>query len=270
MQISPSPSLSHIVKHFLIIENDKKGMTNHRMFSDGNTGMVFNYQDHFLYQESVGQKVEVLPKSFVYGQLDAFQDIISTGKIGMIITVFHPFGASALFKISASELKNSILGLDCFYPADSENMVDSILHLTDISSRINCVESFLIRKICEQNASSRLASDAVQLIHQHNGCLSVAQLTSSLQITERKLQRVFEEQIGLSPKRYSGITRIQYFLKLLRKMPGHSLTDLAYDSGYFDQAHLIREMKNISGITPGQYLNQTPLLAANLLQFPRQ
>ncbi|MBE9464607.1 DUF6597 domain-containing transcriptional factor [Dyadobacter subterraneus] len=267
MQLLPSRSLSQIVKHFLIIENDHAANVQHRMFADGNTGMVFNYGDPLLHLEN-GQ-LDILPISFIYGQPETFQNIISVGKIGMLIVVFHPFGSSSLLRIPAIELKNQILDLEIFYPVENQIISDQIVSSIDVFDQIQIIENFLTAKLKIQNLSLNLACQAIQIINKNNGNLPVTELTSLLKISERQLQRSFAEHIGVSPKRYSGVTRIQHFLKLVRTNTSslNSLTNLVYDCGFFDQAHLIREMKNISGITPGQYIGQSNLLAANLLQI---
>ncbi|WP_159466885.1 helix-turn-helix transcriptional regulator [Dyadobacter sp. 3J3] len=266
MQILPTPALAQIVKHFLIIESDQSANVQHRMFADGNTGIVFNYGDPLVHVEN--DVLNILPNSFIYGQPETFQNIISTGKIGMLIVVFQPFGCSSLLRFPAIELKNRILDLENFYPIVTKIISDQIMGSIDVFNRIRIIENFLTSKLKIENTSLNLAGHAIQLIIQNNGNLSVTELTSFFNVSERHLQRSFAEHIGLSPKRYSGIIRIQHFLKLLRKnSPQKSLTDLAYECGFFDQAHLIREMKNISGITPSQYVSQTNLLAANFLQI---
>jgi len=270
MQILPSPALAHIVKHFLIIEKDQIAHVSLRMFSDGNTGMVFNFGDPLLIYKDDSQASKTLPSSFIYGQLDTFQNIISVGKIQILIVVFHPFGISSLLKISAVELRNEILDMETFYASESQILTEQISNSPAILTKIQTVEHFLISKLSKNPNQDQLTFQAVNLIHQQNGNLSVSQLISTLRVSERKLQRTFEEHIGLSPKRYSGVTRVQYFLKLLRKNPTVSQTKLVYDAGFFDQAHLIREMKNISGITPSQYVSQSNLLAANFLQIPQK
>lgn len=47
--------------------------------------------------------------------------------------------------------------------------------------------------------------------------------------------------------------RFQYAVKKLSAMDGQALTDLAYQCGYFDQAHFIRDFKLFSGLTPGEF-----------------
>lgn len=266
MQLSPSPILADVIKHFLIIESNFSAGTCHRMFSDGNTGMVFNFSDLLLHQEAGSKKTTMLPQSFVYGQLDAYQNIIAKGKLGLIIAVFHPYGSSAFLKLPATELKNEIVDSGCFFGNKTDLLLEKIQERRDIYSRIKAVENFLIVNRKTQHYAGTIATEAVRLIHLHHGNLPISSLLSNLQISERQLQRTFEEHIGISPKRYSGLTRIQFFLKLLRNRPLEtSLTSLGYDSGFYDQAHLIRELKNISGITPKQYISQNPPLAANLV-----
>lgn len=266
MQVAPSPILADVIKHFLIIESNFSAGTCHRMFSDGNTGMVFNFRDPLLHQDSGKGETALLPQSFVYGQLDAYQNIIAKGKLGLVIAVFHPYGASAFLKLPATELKNQIIDTTCFFSKTTELLLEQIQEQCDTYSRIKAVENFLIATRKTQDGLVTIAAEAVRLIHHHHGNLPITSLLTSLQISERQLQRTFEEHVGISPKRYSGVTRIQFFLKLLRNRPlDTSLTSLGYDSGFYDQAHLIRELKNISGITPRQYISKNPPLAANLV-----
>jgi len=268
MQVLPSPSLAHIVRHYLIIENAQIGNVSLRIFSDGNTGMVFNFGNPLLVVEENTKTVKELPAVFVYGQPETFRNIISTGGICIFIVVFHPFGISTLLKIPAIELKNKIVDLEIFFPAQSQILADQIFSSLTLLSKIQNIENFLVARLSDNPPKSEIMQYAVDLIQRQNGNLTVSQLLTNLQVNERKLQRTFEEHVGLSPKRFSGVIRVQYFLKLLRNDPDASLTKLVYDAGFFDQAHLIRQMKHISGITPGQYMVQSNLLAANFLKIP--
>ncbi|WAC09359.1 helix-turn-helix domain-containing protein [Dyadobacter pollutisoli] len=265
MQVKSTPILSGIVKHFLILENDSSLML--RIFSDGNTGMVFNNGDPLYRQECYAAAPEALPQSFIYGQLDVFQNVISTGKIKLLIAVLHPYGASALLRIPAFELKNQIIDTNTFPFLRSESVLDQMHDCTPLD-KVRTVENFLISALHKPILNNALATKAIQLIDEHHGGMPVVRLASMLNVHERQLQRVFEEHIGVTPKRYSGIARIQYFLKLLRNRSSETtLTDALYTSGFYDPAHLNRELKSLSGLTPGQYMNGSNLLAANLIRL---
>lgn len=264
MQVKPHPRLSGVVRHFLVIESDRHAVM--RIFSDGNTGIVFNYGDALYDQPDLHATPVMLPECFLYGQLDTFRNVSTHGRIRLLIAVLHPFGASALFRLPASELRNQILGCEDLFGPEARSLADAIAMSTGIEEKISVAERFLITRLDTPHAADRLITGVVSLIHTHHGLIAMSRLTELSGLTERQLQRKFEAHIGIPPKRYAGIARMQYALKMLRKKPADlSLAGVACDSGFFDQAHLIREMKNLSGLTPGQYLNQGNLLAANLI-----
>lgn len=267
MQIKPSPALSGMVRHFLILETDQAATM--RIFSDGNTGLAFNYGDPLFHHTAQTFTPEPLPAHFLYGQLDNYQNLIATGRIRLLIAVLHPFAASLLLKIPANKLKNQILSLDTFRSTDVHSLPEQLEGISTFAGKISLIENWLLGISGADFRGVSLVAEAVGLIHSAHGLLTVAQMASILRVHERQVQRVFEHQVGISPKRYAGITRIQYFLKLLRtKEHDTPLAGLAYEGGFYDQAHLIRELKNVSGLTPTQYIHSQNLLAANLIHIP--
>ena len=266
MQLSPTAALAHLIKHYLIIDIDEIPNRNLRMFSDGNTGMVFNYKDPILLRPH-DTMANFLSPSFLYGPFHHFQDLTATGRIGLLVAVFHPFAISSILKTEASKLIDQVVDLEAIYGQEAGELSGQIFHAPDYYTKIAVIENFLLKKMSGLKPANSDAFHAVKLIQQHHGDMSVTSLLSSLQISERKLERIFKNYVGYSPKRFAGITKIQYFLKLLRSNRPSNYTGLVYDAGFYDQAHLIRTMKGISGITPGEYLDQPNLLAANFLEI---
>ncbi|SEV87951.1 transcriptional regulator, AraC family [Chitinophaga sp. YR573] len=262
MQLLPSPVLSNIVKHFLILESDTNVATDHRFFPDGNSGMTFHFGDPFI----DGPLQIKHPRSFVYGQISKFHNVISNGRIGILVVVFQPYGAYSLLNIPAHELTDTIISLQDLWGSEVNILEESILHANNNLDRISLIEKFLIKKL--HKTPDVIIEKAVNVVYQHHGLISMGQLTGHMQIGERLLERKFRENIGISPKNFAGTIRLQYFLKLLRnKSSDTNLTKLAYECGYYDQAHLIREFRKQVGITPGKYISAANLLAVNFIQI---
>lgn len=257
MQLSPSPALSHIVKHFLILESEVEGMVHHRMFPDGNSGMVLHYGTPFI----VG---DARPRSFIYGQISRYHNLFAENKVGVLIVVFQPYGAYSLLGIPSHELTDEIIPLQDIWGYTANLLEEEIQQADDYRKRISLIENFLFQHI--SHAVDPLVTAIVKSIYQSHGMITVNELSNQLYTHERKLERKFREKVGISPKHFSNTIRLQYFLRLLRNNTG-SLTDLAYESGYYDQAHLIREFKKHAGITPRQYISGTNPLAVNFIQF---
>jgi hypothetical protein len=110
MQLAPSTSLSHIVKHYLILESKQDIQLNYRLFSDGNPGLVFHFKNPLI-QYSGGLPGTIQPNSFIYGQITHYNDLKSSGELGMLIVVLQPYGIYSLLRLTASELNNRIVNL---------------------------------------------------------------------------------------------------------------------------------------------------------------
>jgi AraC-like DNA-binding protein len=74
----------------------------------------------------------------------------------------------------------------------------------------------------------------------------------------RNFERKFIDEVGMSPKLYSRITRFFYTVENKMMYPQRKWTSIAHDSGYFDQAHFIRECKEFSSRTPEELFMVTP------------
>lgn len=80
---------------------------------------------------------------------------------------------------------------------------------------------------------------------------SVEELALLAGISTRQLERRYKEKIGMSPSFYNKIRRFDRAYKLKEHNPQMSWTEIAYTSGYFDQMHLIRDFRELSGHNPG-------------------
>jgi hypothetical protein len=93
----------------------------------------------------------------------------------------------------------------------------------------------------------------------------------------RNFQRKFKEQVGISPKLYTKNFRFNESLKLKIMHPEQSWASVAYECGYFDQMHLIKDFKAFTGFTPfdffkhqhSQYIQMMPISRFTPLDFFR-
>jgi AraC-like DNA-binding protein len=81
------------------------------------------------------------------------------------------------------------------------------------------------------------------------------------------MERKFKEYVGIAPKKFADIVRLQNFLKALKRQSDDCpLTEIVYNFGYYDQAHLNNYFKRNTGVTPLHYKTNPNLLAINLMQ----
>jgi AraC-like DNA-binding protein len=103
---------------------------------------------------------------------------------------------------------------------------------------------------------ARLIGDYLRSHYAEN--VSLAQLTSITNLSRFHLLRVFRNQVGCPPHEYQTQLRVAHARKLMRK--GVSLSEVALETGFFDQSHFSRNFKRIVGVTPGQYFGQSKIV----------
>jgi len=265
MQILPSKELLPYIKHYLFLESAADSQKTLRLFSDGNTGIVFLLNQGRL---SINQS-DHLPQSFLYGQISHFKDLCLIERISFIIVVFQPDGLYKLLGVPAYELKDQIIGLQDIFGQSAERLYDQLMYRNHPTAKLNALNTFFYTLAIQNKSLGQTSfSNVLKYITDHNGLLSVEELLKHSGYTERHMERIFAEQVGMSPKKFVSIVQLHFFLKLLRnKADDTTLTTISYESGYFDQSHLIRTFKKYTGFTPSIYLNNTSRLAINFMEF---
>lgn len=265
MQVPPHPGLAHLVKHYLILDGLSAANGMHRLFADGNTGLVFNLDHAALCADAVNPSVH---PCWLYGQVKTYHDLLLTGSINWIVVVLKPYGAYHLWGVPGTEWYN------CFFPAADMlgsriNDIANVLVKTEqLKERIRLLDDFLLQQMKPGSNPDPMIVQAVQHIMMQEGALPIEYLLQTLSVNERMLERKFKLHIGITPKRFSDIVRLNASAKKMQQLKKpRKLTGIAYDSGYFDQAHFINEFRKYTGITPHQYHTQAHPLALNFLEL---
>lgn len=267
MQVSPSKELMPYIKHYLFLDNKETAIQKLRLFSDGNTGVVFSLKSKLISGLNDYEVKNYLPDSFLYGQLNGFKDIYSDNEISLIIIVFQPNGIHQLLGIPANEFLDAIVPVEDVFGQKTAILQEKLSEQNN-QERVELLNQFFGNLITEKTTSNQfLITNSVNFIVSNKGDFSLKKLVEYTGYTERHLERKFKECIGLNPKKFGNIIRLHHFLKLIKdKSNATNLTTICYDSGFSDQSHLIKEFKKHTGITPTAYLYNTGKLTNNLIK----
>nr|WP_231747799.1 AraC family transcriptional regulator [Auraticoccus cholistanensis] len=107
------------------------------------------------------------------------------------------------------------------------------------------------------DAAGERINEVIGWLAEHPGTTRVAELARAFGASERSLQRLVEERVGLTPKWLIQRRRLHDAVERL-KAGTTSLADIAAELGYTDQAHFTRDFRTVSGQTPGQFLADQP------------
>lgn len=249
----PSSSLTPFVKCFWTLSSPATATPEiQRIVPDGCMEMIFHSGD--LYEQIFEDgKILVQPRSFVFGQITSPLEIRPTGKTKILAARFHPDGFVPFISGSLQEMENKAVPLDQLFGEEGNLLEKEIMQHSSVSEKIKQLEHFLLNKLKGREWIERMIKSSVDIILKLKGQVSVEVLADQLNIHRRQLERKFSATIGMSPKQLAKIIRLQSSLKLLEKNQFTNLTNLAYDSGYFDQAHFIKDFREFTGMSPKQF-----------------
>jgi AraC-like DNA-binding protein len=121
-----------------------------------------------------------------------------------------------------------------------------------------CVD-ILLRFIDNEWWPTDLLQMFISQIARHKGNVRIAKLEDETKYTARYINRVFTQQLGISPKAFANMMRFQSVIKKMNQSQIYDGATLAAEFGYFDQAHLIKEFKEFAAVTPGEYFSAVDL-----------
>jgi len=219
-------------------------------YADGCVEVVFHIGLDFYR----GEEKECWAK--VIGQITQPLTMKAKGRGRSFGIWFWPHTFSLFSGFSVNELNDKAIALGNIFSQRFIDFVKNSMYENDIESLVRETNSCLSKKLRVPSnlIKERITAHAVRYIVNEKANSNLDKLVTDCNISNRYLQKMFLERIGVSPKFFIRITRFQHALQHLAKYRTVSLTDLAYQAGYYDQAHFIREFKEFTGTSPSQFL----------------
>lgn len=251
--IEPHQDLAPLIKCYWNLESPKeKTPKKNTIVPDGCMKMIFHYGEPYLNHTENGESI-VLKRSLLIGQLTKPFIVEPTGETKTFFVCFHPNGFMPFAPYSIKEMENKAIPLENIFPHEGLQIGEKILKANSTEERIKFIEEFLLKKLSKTETANNIINSTIETILTANGQLSVDVISKQNNISRRQLSRKFSSYIGLSPKQFSKIIRLQATLKKLLEGNTTSLTELAYENEYYDQAHFIKEFKEFTGLTPKEF-----------------
>ena len=97
--------------------------------------------------------------------------------------------------------------------------------------------------------------DSIDLIRNSTGSISIKEIYTDLNVSKSTLEQRFNKDIGLTPKEFCKIEKLNGFIQTYNNSEGTSLTELTYQCGYYDQSHLIKDFRYFLNMSPKEFFS---------------
>ncbi len=246
--LQPSALLAPYVKHYWFLTADSGLQASERVIPNGLMSLMFHRGERLFSSSSK----QLQPRAFLSGQGTGFTDLFYSGHIDLISVVFQPVGAKAFFDLPLMELNGQSIAVDDLSDPQLLELKKRLFDTVDIHVCVLWIERFLLNRLVT------LATHNLKRIHAvlqsiYSGQQNMGALAKTACLSYKQFKRIFAEYVGANPKDYLRVVRFQKALHVLQMQPAIPPTHLAYECGFYDQSHLIKEFKAFSGYTPTEY-----------------
>ncbi len=158
---------------------------------------------------------------------------------------FYPHGLHSFIDISGKQIINNTIDL-----LPLLKYIPDINNSNDLIGKVNALLPNLFNE--KKYEKLNIIRDYYQYFRGAQSMISIEEYCKINQTNYTSLNRLFSKIIGLSPKRFERLIKFRKSLCSIIDSP-ENLTNISIDSGYFDQAHFIREFKLFLSVTPSTY-----------------
>ena len=210
-RFGPSLKLSAIVECYWFINSDYPVDSTEYLHPDGGMGIILNYADVFQFDDRLNNEACILDGTNTFSRKFSVK-----GMLNAIGIRFKPAGASLLFSIPLNELKNATIPLADTLLKKQNRLYYRLSKVQTFHAKISLIEDWLCRSIQAEKNISNVVSASLMLLNRHKGLLPINYVANQLDFNQRRIERLFNLQVGMTAKEYSRNLRIEqarFYLK---------------------------------------------------------
>lgn len=223
--------------------------TPERVVPDGCPELIVHLADRFARRRDGRWRIQ--PAAFLAGTLTRPWLLRAGRRVRTLGIRFRPGAATALLPLSMAEATDRELPLAAIVgPGSAATLLGALGRCRSWPARFAAAERWLEERQAAMPPANGPARPAVRLMMDSRGRSRIDDVARALGWSRRRLERVFAKELGIRPKLFARIVRLNAVLATLDDAERPAAVDLALAAGYFDQAHLLRDFRALAGRSP--------------------
>ena len=258
---TPSFPLNKFVRDFFYYEGFDPAHSMDRFLPDGNTEIIIDLSDNtqYIYDNESLKEIQACRHAWVSGVRTKAITIPSGRGSRMLIVTFKKGMAHPFYSLPMSELTDHVVAADLIFGRGFCGLREQLLHEVSIDQMFLLIEKFLFQQAGDSlhaDAPSRCIEYAVSNIVDKPDIQGFHELSDHIGYSQKHFIELFKKRVGVAPKQYLKIMRFQKAVLEIERHRSVQWSDVALESGYYDQAHFINDFRVFSGFTPNVYLQR--------------
>lgn len=163
---------------------------------------------------------------------------------------FRPGCAGAVLGVPPDKLTDQHVDLEALWGRRARELQERLCAATTTAQRFAILEAELLSRL-HQSHMHPVVTHALEVLARPE--VRVGDIAKSAGLSQRRLIELFTAAVGLTPKRFGRILRFHRATALARGA-AFDWTRIAHECGYYDQAHLIRDFRELAEVTPSDLM----------------
>ncbi len=269
--IPPHPALNDYVYNYTWCNSGSANINlNIPCFANHETSLCFFLTDTptLIKNSKTKKAITNTDKISLFGLLTDYKGMMRfQGNCNEFIIEFKPNGFNKMFCIPANKICDNIFSASEVIGKCVKQFYEKLLYAASIREMVSLADKFLMGFLNKQRAVYK--NDGITRIsHQLSinlSAINISQYASQANMSIRNFERRFSEQVGTSPKLFCRLLRFNTAVKSKISHPEKSWNDIAFDSGYYDSMHMIKEFKQFADASPAILFKDNPGLTEEVL-----
>lgn len=260
--ILPHPILSDCIYNYSLCKSESPYINiKSPWFAHHDTSLAFFLGDTptQITKKNTGNSTESTNKACLFGLLTQYNGIMTfEGKYNTFTIEFKPNGFNKMFGIPANKICNNTFPANEVIGNGVENFYEQLLYASDVQEMAMLTDSFLIDFLNRRKAMyihdgiNRISNLLLTTLN-----TNISQYASQANMSMRNFERRFAEQVGTSPKLFCRLLRFNAAMKFKMSDPKKGMSEIAYECGYYDRMHMIKEFKQFANTSPANVFNDS-------------
>lgn len=253
-EATPISTLRPYINSYWMIQAEPGVPIQDRTYPDGCQEIVFNINSIVMRSDTPGC-YNRNPNIELIGQMTRYYDLQTSGEQCYFGIKFYPHSFSAFTHESIHDLRDQSIHLGEILGPCVNCVIDDVLPNPDFDAFVAAANRYFCAALMRDRVAGKsyqLVDRAVRMLFADRDEIRIDTLRHQLGVGNRRLQALFQDFVGLSPKQLLKMIRFQTSFKFLHHRD-LALTDVAMRCGYYDQAHFNHDFKTLAGVSPTQY-----------------
>jgi AraC-like DNA-binding protein len=254
--IPPPAALAEYIQFFWVLEGSATAQKPfyHRVLAESSPEWIFYCKGQFEL-DGTGTERHKTPVSCLSGQMQNFKKLFTLNDFCLFGVYLFPYAVPGIFGVPAHSLSDQTVDTVTLLGREGELLDEKMYTASDHRQRAILISQFILQRLTNSRETASPVFASIRHILSSSTALSIPALADDCYLSRRQFERKFIHYAGYSPKQFQRIARFNAVIKGFEQRPG-SLTEMAYNCGYYDQSHFIHDFRLFSGYNPKAFFTQ--------------